>query len=174
MVHRHYQFPFSLRRLGFWPLFVSAYALFTKTAADYDICVEDFWVRHSLHPSVDLGMEIRDTGGNALFTQDLLHQTETHVAHLLDFKLLDLMADSSEIAVASTQYENKSLSGGSNNKVMRVKDELYPSYALEMKNIRFALWLQMVDKLHGTPADIMARAGTEATKAVAGTVGPNK
>ena len=94
-------------------------------------------------------MDIRDTAGNTLFTQDILHATETHVAHLLDFKLLDLMADSSELATISTQYEGRG-----------AQEDLYPSYAIEMKNLRFSLWMMMIDKLHETPADIMARTGS--------------
>lgn len=58
-------------------------------------------MKQSLKPTKDLGMEIFDTAGQQLFTRENLHQTEEAVAHLLDFKLLDLMPDSAVFADSS-------------------------------------------------------------------------
>lgn len=80
---------------------VTLYALFAKTSADYDVCIEDFWVKNSLKPQKDLGMEIYDTAGKQLFTKEDLHKTEEVVSKLLDFKLLDLAPDSAVFADSS-------------------------------------------------------------------------
>ena len=77
------------------------------------------------------------------------------VAHLLDFKLLDLMPDSAVFADSSMLGAKNDESRKPRVKA-RTPSEVYPSYATEMKTLRFNLWLQMVDKMHGTPADVMA------------------